>query len=50
MIPNGFGSDWYSRVAVRKRELPTSGQKLGFAGGQVKSVTKPWLCEDIARL
>ena len=31
-------------------ELPLKGQELGFVGGQLKSVSEPWLCEDIARL
>src|ERR1035437_2904723 len=26
------------------------GQELGFAGGRLKSVAEPWLCEDISRL
>jgi hypothetical protein len=25
-------------------------QELGFAGGQLKSVPEPWLCENIAGL
>ena len=32
------------------RELPMKGQELGFAGGQLKYVPEPWLCEDIAGL
>ena len=26
------------------------GQELGLAGGQLKSIPEPWLCDDIARV